>query len=89
MRNTGISARKPRTDGLVIGTHQADIARRESSACHGIARRHALPRRGGYQTFTQDSLWAYARAGPIAPRGEFRSIRARTVPEAVAEQFPG
>ena len=85
MRNIGVGAQKPRSNRLLIGTDEADVGRRESSAGDRVARRHALPGGGGHQPFAQDSLRTDARPGPIPPRGKFRSIRARIVPNTVAE----
>src|ERR1700690_1528927 len=87
MRNTGIGAHKPRAHRLLIGTNQADVGGSESSAGHRIARRHALPGGGGHQSFAQNAFWTDPRAGPIPPGFEFGFVRARTVPDAVAEQF--
>ena len=71
----------------MIGTNQADTGRREPPGGDRVARRHALPRGGSHQAFAQDPLRAHAGAGPIAPRGALRNIRARTGSEAVAEHF--
>src|ERR1035441_3411221 len=82
-----LGARKSCADSLVIGANQADIGSRKPPGCDRIARRHALPGSGGHQALAQDPLRAYPGAGPITPGGKLWSIRARTVPEAIAEQL--
>ena len=65
------------------------IGRRGTAAGHSIAGRHALPRARSHEALTENSLRTEARAGPITPRGEFRSVSARAVRDAVAEKLFG
>ena len=75
-----------RADGLFVAANDTYRGRRVLALAQRVQGGNALPGGCRSQPFAQDPLRSQARAGPVAPRLQFRAVNVRQSLSSLAKQ---